>query len=125
MTQTLGFTDIKMHIKTPFKTLEQMGCFQMSKALSPHHYGETPANPVKTRLLLDAWSIYRAKLNGWAEARDYRVRHVVKMMARLKAGIRAADTREPLRIPLLENQPAHNKLQTWVPDMVQELLQSP
>jgi hypothetical protein len=47
------------------------------------------------------------------------------MLARLKAGIRAADAREPLRIPLLENRAAHDKLQTWVPDLVQELLQSP
>jgi hypothetical protein len=125
MTQTPGFTDIKMHMKNPFKTTEQTGRVQMSKALSPHHYGETTDNLVKTRLLLESWAIYMARLNGWAALRACRGRHVVKMLARLKAGIRAADTREPLRIPLLENQAAHNKLQTWVPDLVQELLQSP
>ena len=69
MTETPGFTDIKMHMKPPFRTEEQMGRFQMSKALSPHHYGEAVANPVKTRLLLKAWAIFRARVNGWAEAR--------------------------------------------------------
>ena len=102
-----------------------MGYFEMSKALSPHHYGETRDNPVKTRLLLESWAIYRARKNGWAELRPCRGRHVVKMLARLKAGIRAADTREPLRIPLLENRATHKKLQERVPDLVQELLQSP
>jgi hypothetical protein len=125
MTQTPGFTDIKMHMKIDFRIVDQMESYEMSKALSPHHDGETTDNPAKTRLLLGSWAIYRAKLNGWAEARDCRGRHVAKMLARLKAGIRAADTREPLRIPLLENQAAHNTLQTWVPDLVQELLQSP
>ena len=124
-TQTPGFTDIKMHMQTPFRIVGQMGSYEMSKALSPHRHGETRDNPVKTRLLLESWAIYRARLNGWAALRACRGRHVAKMLARLKAGIRAADTREPLCIPLLENRAAHKKLQEWVPDLVQELLQSP
>jgi hypothetical protein len=109
MTQTPGFADIKMHMKTPFRTPEQMGRFQMSKALSPHHYGETLANPVKTRLLLQAWAIYRARLKaGWAEARPGRGRHVASMMVSLKTAIRAADTRQRPRVALLEHPAAHS-----------------
>ena len=125
MTETPGFTDIKMHMKTPFRTPEQMGRFQMSKALSPHHYGETVANPVKTRLLLRAWIIYRARMNGWSEARPGRGRHVASMMASLRVGIRSADTRERPRMPLLEHPAAHKWLEKWVPDVVLELLKCP
>ena len=105
-------------------TEQQMGCFQMSKALSPHHYGETVANPVKTRLLLKAWMIFRARMNGWADARPGRQRHVASMMASLRDGVRAADTRERPRFPLLEHPAAHKWLQEWVPDLVLELLES-
>ena len=125
MTETPGFTDIKMHMKTPFRTPEQMGRFQMSKALSPHHYGETLANPVKTRLLLRAWVIYRVRMNGWAEARPGRGRHVASMMASVRDRIRSADTRERPRMPLLEHPAAHKWLEKWVPDVVLELLKCP
>ena len=124
-TETPGFTDIKMHLKRSFCTDEHMGRTEMSKALSPHHYGETRDNPVKTRLLLQAWAIYRARLKaGWAEARPGRGRHVASMMVSLKTAIRAADTRQRLRVPLLEHPAAHKWLEKWVPDLVQELLRS-
>ena len=125
MTSTLGFTDIKMHLKVPFKAPDQMRYFEMSKALSPHHYRETVENPVRTKALLHAWTIYRARKNGWAAAKAYRVRHLARMIASLKAGVRAADTRERPRIPLLENAAAHKWLEKWVPDVVQEMLQEP
>jgi hypothetical protein len=125
MTATPGFTDIKMHLKTPFRTPEQMGRFQMSKALSPHHYGETVANPVKTRLLLRAWTIYRARMNGWAAARPGRGRHVASMMASLRDEIRSADSRKRPSMPLLEHPAAHKWLEKWVPDLVLEFLQGP
>jgi hypothetical protein len=48
MTQAPGFTDIKMHMKGPFRSVEQMGYFEMSKAVSPHHYGETRDNLVNS-----------------------------------------------------------------------------
>ena len=121
MTQAVGYTDVKMLMKQGFKPL--MGRFQMFKALAPQHYGETTDNYVKTHLLLQAWAIWRAKLNGWSDERQGRVRQVATMRTRLKAGIRAADTREPLGFPLLENAAAHRKLHLWVPDVVQELLQ--
>ena len=123
-TETPGFTDIKMHLKKSFCTDEHMGRTEMSKALSPHHYGETVANPVKTRLLLQAWAIYRARLGGWAEARPGRGRHVASMMVSLKTAVRAADTRQRPRFPLLEHPAAHKWLEKWVPDLVLELLQS-
>jgi hypothetical protein len=125
MTATPGFTDIKMHLKTPFRTPEQMGRFQMSKALSPHHYGETVANLVKTRLLLRAWTIYRARMNGWAAARPGRGRHVASMMASLRDEIRSADSRKRPSMPLLEHPAAHKWLEKWVPDLVLEFLQGP
>ena len=101
-----------------------MGPFMMSKALSPHHYGETLANPVKKRLLLHAWAIWRARQNGWAEARPGRERHVKSMRAVLRDGVRAADTRQRPAAPLLEHPAAHKWLLKWVPDLVQEILDS-
>jgi hypothetical protein len=125
MTETPGFTDIKMHLKKSFCTDEHMGRTEMSKALSPHHYGETVANPVKTRLLLQAWAFYRARLKaGWAEARPGRGRHLASMVVLLKTAVRAADTRQRPRVPLLEHTAAHKWLEKWVPDLVLELLQS-
>ena len=83
------------------------------------------ANPVKTRLLLQSWAIYRARLKaGWAEARPGRGRHLASMVVSLKTAVRAADTRQRPRFPLLEHPAAHKWLEKWVPDLVLELLQS-
>ena len=54
MTETPGFTDITMHMKPLVRIPQQMGRYQMSKALPPHRYGET------VELLKCPWTETRA-----------------------------------------------------------------
>ena len=52
-----------------------MGKGGNSKHLSPKQVGECDEKPVRTTLLLRAWSLFRASRDGWATARAGRKRH--------------------------------------------------
>ena len=48
------------------------GHHAMSKALVPRHVGDTRVDPIRTYMLLKAWALWRANLDGWARARRNR-----------------------------------------------------
>jgi len=121
-TFTIGELDLKVHMKAPFTTAVQMGHHDMTKALRPHRYGETTDAPVRTKLLLRAWEIWRPKQRGWAAARESRLRHLEAETARLEADLRAADGRAHIVAPILQNGDAHKLLVDWVPGLVARML---
>ena len=120
ITQTPGWADVKIVMKMPFRDLVNgMGSTQMSKTLTPRHYGDTLENPWRSLLLLRAWSIWRARHQGWASKRECRLREVASQARRLEQSLRAAHENHGLPLmPLLANVQAAALLSSWVPDVV-------
>ena len=125
-TKTPGWIDVKCWLKWQFRTSgEGLGTTAMSRTLTPYHYGDDWNDPWKTLLLLRAWSIWRARWQGWAREKDYRLREVTRQVQRFVTDLRSAhsDHHLPLQRPLLASDPAHNLLQKWTPDVVALLVQ--
>jgi hypothetical protein len=83
ITQTAGWLDIKIWMKGPFRNVtDGMGTSSFSKTLTCHHYGDELDEPWRCLLLLRSWSIWRAKWQGWARAKDCRLREVNRQLDR-------------------------------------------
>ena len=120
-TKTPGFTDVKCHMKAPFRNVTSgMGIAGMSKALTPHHYGDDWNDPWRTMLLLRAWCIWRGRLHGWARAKECRQREIDRQVGGLEADLRRAQSGQPAK-PLLGSEAAHRLLAKWVPGIVGSL----
>jgi hypothetical protein len=89
VTKTPGFLDVKCHVKRQFHGVsEGMGVSSLSRTLTPHHYGDLWEDPWKTMLLLRSWSIWRARWQGWARAKDCRLREVARQVDRFVVDLR-------------------------------------
>jgi hypothetical protein len=125
ITKTPGWIDIKCWVKWQFRSVgEGMGTSIMSRTLTPHHYGDDWNNPWRSLLLLRSWTIWRARLHGWARAKDCRLRDVARQMDRFVIDLRTAhqEHNEPLAVPLLGSTAAHELLLKWAPDAVTRVL---
>ena len=107
-----GHPDVKIRMYDAWTTEEQMGHRDMSKTLTPSHYGETRENPARSFVLLRAWMLWRARRDGWATARPGRSRQFEVDAADLERDIRA------LPGPLTGDGAANARLREWVPDIV-------
>ena len=117
-TKTPGFTDVKCLIKHPFRNhTTGMGTFLMSKALSPHHYGDDWDDPWRTMILLKSWAVWRARLHGWANKEECRLREVRRQMDKLVQELQKASGKS-VAAPLLGSVAADALLRKWVPDVV-------
>ena len=124
ITQTPGWLDVKIHIKSPLRQVSTgMGTTSMSKTLTAYHFGEIQDNPVRTMLLLRGWGIWRARLHGWAAQREGRIRDVAQQLGALEADVRRADGRDEPKKPLCEHERFHRALENWVPDLVLRVCQ--
>ena len=94
-----------------------MGAWLMSRQVTPRDYGETREEPVRSLLLLRAWTLWRARQNGWADARSCRIRHFAEQEALLEIDMKA------LGAPcgLLGNAKANSVLWEMVPSLVERL----
>ena len=127
MTQTPGWIDIKCWMKMPFRTVTHgMGTTNMSKTITPYHYGDLWENPWRSKLLLRSWCIWRARWQGWARAKECRAREVQSQVDRLIADLRDAHVQEGLALvkPLLASVSGHQLLVRWSSDVVQAILGS-
>ena len=125
ITKTPGWIDVKCCLKHQFRQGEEgMGTSSMSRTLSPHHYGDVWEDPWRTLLLLRSWSIWRARWQGWARAKEFRMREVGRQVARFTAELRQAhlDHDLALAVPLLGNATAHHLLVKWTADVVSAVL---
>ena len=125
VTDTAGFSDIKIHIKHGYTSRIHMGRLpgSLQKALSPHHYAETLDAPIRTMMLLRAWGIQRARRLGWAQETDARIRQDEVDVFNLMREIREFGA--PLEKPLLGDVASHAKLVEYVPQVVRALLAEP
>jgi len=118
ITQTAGWTDLKAHVKTPHRGIwPGMGVYNMTKTLSPHTLGEQLANPVRTKLVLRAWAIWRARQGGWVQQAEYRLREQHSQVLELTRDLRAAQVAPGS----LGHDKADAKLREWVPDILTAL----
>ena len=94
-----------------------MGMAAMSKLVNPCDFGETRDAPVRSLLLLRAWAVWRARQDGWADARSCRKHHVDEQEALIERAVRALG--EPCR--LLGNNKANLALEAVAPSMAARL----
>jgi hypothetical protein len=121
MTDTAGYTDIKMMIKGCWSTPLHMGAFSKSKAVTPAHFGDPAGNTVRARVVLRAWAVWRSRRHGWAMATPGRQRQLEKDLVELERDIRSLQSLAPSE-PLLGSAAAHQRLVEWVPDLVIQIL---
>ena len=107
--------DVKIRIFNVWTTDSQMGHHQMSRTLTPTHYGETRENPQRSFALLRAWALWRGRLHGWANMRPGRSRQFEHDAVALEREVRS--------IPgvLLGNVHADARLREWAPDVVERI----
>ena len=94
-----------------------MGPTPMSKTVQPRDYGETRDHPVRSLKLLRAWTVWRARQGGWAEAKTCRKRYIDEHEARLERDIAALGAQSNL----LGNAAANAVLKEVLPAMVVRL----
>ena len=122
ITRNEKYSDVKCCVKAPLRNAETgLGRRWLSKAITPAHYGEVAANPVRSILLLRSWMVWRVQQDGWAAARDCRRRELDRQPARLEADLQGALGHHP-SAPFFGCAPAHQLFARWVPDMVDRLL---
>ena len=119
ITQTPGWTDVKISMKMAFRDdVNGMGSQRMSKTLTPRHYDDSLEDPWRSLLLLRAWAIWRARQQGWSDRRECRVREVASQARRLVQSLRADHESHGLPLtPLFANASAEALLRNWVPDV--------
>ena len=89
----------------------------MSKQVAPRDYGEAREDPVRSLLLLRAWALWRARKDGWADARSCRTEHFNEKDSLLERGVKALGA--PCR--LLGNSNANLALREIAPSLVARL----
>ena len=94
------------------------GTATMTKLIHPREFGEPRDAPVRSLLLLRTWAVWRARQDGWADARSSRKHQTDEQEASVERAVRALD--EPCR--LLGNEDANVVFQPIAPDMASRLL---
>ena len=98
-----------------------MGRREKSKTLTPYHYGDALDDPWRTKILLRAWALHRARQRGWAAAREGRQREAARQADGICEDIRRSPLGAPAE-PLLGSRAAHQLLKKWVPREVAALV---
>ena len=112
---------IQMKIRSKFAQPAPIGMgggtWPMSKRITPRDYGETRAEPVRSILILRAWAVWRARLDGWADERECRKTHFDEQEVLLERDVRALGAPDRL----LGNAEANALLRSFLPDLVVKL----
>ena len=82
--------------------------------MTPHHYGETRAEPTRTWFLLRAWMLWRARQEGWHALEAGRARFFADEAARLEEDLVRY---QPQADGLTGNVKASKRFMDWVPDI--------
>ena len=114
ITDDPGYNDVKIRLYTQWTSADHLGHSQMSKTLTPIHFGDARDNPRRAYMLLKAWGLWRASQGGWDARRRARSRELQQMSDELEQEIKAFGN---VRGILLGNSAAAAKLQLWVPQL--------
>ena len=116
MTKTPGYTDLKMWVKGSLRNNSTgMGAKNLSKTITPRHYGDEWDTPWRSMLLLRAWALWRCR--DWAKRQPSRMREFQHELDRLGKDLVSSRQREPGKF-LLGSQGAEQWLSIWVPELV-------
>jgi len=90
ITRTPGYSDVKCWVRSPLRNADRgMGVKGLSRTMTPAHYEESWESAARTILLLRAWSLWRADVDGWVAAKESRVREQARQRARLLEDLKA------------------------------------
>ena len=116
MTQRAGDTDIRMWVKACLcGGKDGMQPPLLSRALTPHNYGETPDDCPRTKFLLRCWCVWRARKGDWALTTQSRREEVAAQVVALRSDYE--DLRPLAPGPALGNQAAEKVAIKWLPDI--------
>ena len=79
-----GIQGIRIRMRS---CVTEIGSTQLSKHMTPRHFGETLESCPVTLLLLRAWSVWRVHRDGWARARERRKRDFYEIWLQLLSDI--------------------------------------
>ena len=88
-----------------------------SKTLNPKHFGDQPANPVRTYILLRAWMLKRAEQGNWRAKKQGRARQFDTDEVNLVDDIKALGATDGL----LGHEKASEMLKNINPEFVQRM----
>ena len=94
-----------------------MGAWSMSRRVTPQDFGETREDPVRSLLVLRAWALWRARQEGWADARACRARHFAEQETLLVRDVQKLGA----HCRLLGHAKANAALREIAPDLVARL----
>jgi len=110
------YPDVKVNLKSVWCTEDHLGRSpEMSKALTPSHYGEPRDNPRRSMWCLRAWALWRFTHSvkpDWIEQRSARVMWFHNEIKSLRSEIvdASSDTQ-----PTTGNHTADNRIREWCP----------
>jgi hypothetical protein len=110
-----GFPDIKIRMHSQWATTAHMGHYAMSKTIIPSHYGETKLSSQRSRLILQAWALYRGNLENWADGRRGRSNIFKTMEKNLLLDVRNLGS--PKGGWYLGSKKGDQKLREWAPSV--------
>ena len=93
------------------------GTAPMSKQFDPTTFEETRTDPVRTILVLRAWSMWRARINRWGEGKKDRRTHFAEQEAFLERDVKCLNA----RCRLLGHSVANAAFRECVPDIAKRL----
>ena len=97
-----------------------MGVKGLSRTMTPAHYEESWESVARTILLLRAWALWRADVDGWAAAKEYRIREQVRQRGRLLQDLKAYHGGVVVDPFLLGCKKAYKTLRELVPALAAE-----
>ena len=97
---------------------EGVGTTNVSRQLTPRHYGEGCDDPVRSLLLARAWALWRARQGGWADSQRGRARHFREQEILLERDVRSLHS----ECLMLGDKKANSLLKGWAPDIVAKLV---
>ena len=103
---------VVVKMRSRWLSKDEMGRKSQSKSLTPAHFGESFDSPDVACILLRAWALWRANLDGWASQLKCREEHFAKVSRDIVNDAKElnADAQK-----LLTKEAVSNKLRTWAP----------
>ena len=94
------------------------GTAPLSKQVHPRDFGEPRSDPVRSLLVLRGWSLWRARVDGWANGRACRRRHFDEQQACLERDVQRLQCNLQAPCGLLGNVAANAAFMQVVPEVV-------
>ena len=109
------FSDVKVSVIPRWCKEEHLGKLNMSKTVTPAHFGETRVSLVRAMMVLKAWMLWRAQTGDFCNKRAARRKLFAGEARNLKAAIVEASSAS---LPTTGNAAADALIRKWAPDVL-------